>query len=195
MGGIMALYFSSVFPELVKKVICLDTFNQTSLSAKNLHANVKHVLTQFHNLQSRAKRGGTVSAMSYQQARNKLLQNYGNSLDEKSADILLIRGLKKVGEDRYEQTRDLRSIITPFMTEEELAVAAHSVRCPTLMIKARHSVLNELEEFASFYDKVYNNLTKKNFRIVEVDGYHHVHLTHPERVSSQISNFVLAKNI
>ena len=190
MGGITAIFMSAIFPEIVQKLICVDTVNQTSLSAAKMPSNMRNVLSQFHGISEKMAKGLPNRRVTYKEAREKLILNYNNSLDEKAADILLIRGLRKVGDDLYEQTRDLRSIIVPFISEEELEAAIQSVDCPFLYIKAKDSVIHKIDDFAQFYKRVYARHSAPGFCHIEVDGDHHVHLTHPERIAPHINSFL-----
>lgn len=192
MGAITALFFTSMYPELVDKLISLDVVKQLSSSAEYLPARMKSVLDNFRDIVERLNRG-PLSTVSYEEARDRLVKNYGGSIDEKDADVLLIRGLRKVGEDEYEFTRDLRSTIRPYLfsdfTTEQLKAVARGIVCPFLLIKAKNASIYEPKElYREFYD-IYRDASE-DFRYVEVEGKHHVHLSHPELVAPIVSNFL-----
>ncbi|XP_046634529.1 serine hydrolase-like protein [Daphnia pulicaria] len=109
MGAITAIFFVSMYSELVDKLISLDAVKQLSSSAEYLPARMKGVLTNFQEIVERLQQG-PLSSVSYEDARERVVKNYGGSIDEKDADVLLKRGLRKLSdEDEYEFTRDLRS--------------------------------------------------------------------------------------
>ncbi len=192
MGAITALFFTAMYPELVDKLISLDAVKQLSSSAEYLPARMRGILNNFQEIVERLDQG-PLSTVSYEEARDRLVKNYGGSIDEKDAEVLLVRGLRKVGEDEYEFTRDLRSIVRPYLfndfTTEQLKAVARGIICPFLLIKAKNTSIFEPKElYREFYD-IYRDASE-DFRYVEVDGKHHVHLSHPELVAPIIINFL-----
>ena len=193
MGAITALFFVSMYSELVDKFISLDAVKQLSSSAEYLPARMKGILNNFQEIVERLEQG-PLSSVSYEDARERLVKNYGGSIDEKDAEILLRRGLRKLSdENEYEFTRDLRSTVRPYLfndfTTEQLKAVARGIVCPFLLIKAKNtSVFEPKELYREFYD-LYRDASE-HFRYVEVEGRHHVHLSHPELVAPIISNFL-----
>jgi pimeloyl-ACP methyl ester carboxylesterase len=193
MGAITAIFFVSMYSELVDKLISLDAVKQLSSSAEYLPARMKGVLTNFQEIVERLQQG-PLSSVSYEDARERVVKNYGGSIDEKDADVLLKRGLRKLSdEDEYEFTRDLRSTVRPYLfndfTTEQLKAVARGMVCPFLLIKAKNTSTFEPKElYREFYD-IYRDASE-DFRYVEVEGRHHVHLSHPELVAPIISNFL-----
>lgn len=199
MGAQIALIFTSMFPEKVKQLISLDAIKLRSSFPEDLPTRMKRVLNDFQALTSKMERP-QATRVNYAQAREKLIKNYKGSVDEKHADILLSRSLIKVGEDEYEYTRDLRTIIPPYVfhdfTTEELKSFACGIKCPFLLIKARNSITStssETKELHSEFLDIYRNASE-DFRYIEVDGKHHVHLTLPHLVASHIHSFIESKN-
>jgi pimeloyl-ACP methyl ester carboxylesterase len=194
MGAITALFFVSMYSELVDKFISLDAVKQLSSSAEYLPARMKGILNNFQEIVERLEQG-PLSSVSYEDARERLVKNYGGSIDEKDAEILLRRGLRKLSdENEYEFTRDLRSTVRPYLfndfTTEQLKAVARGIVCPFLLIKAKNtSVFEPKELYREFYD-LYRDASE-DFRYVEVEGRHHVHLSHPELVAPIISNFLI----
>jgi pimeloyl-ACP methyl ester carboxylesterase len=194
MGAITALFFVSMYSELVDKFISLDAVKQLSSSAEYLPVRMKGVLNHFQAIVERLEQG-SLPSMSYKDAREKLVKIYVGSIDEKDAEILLRRGLRKLSdENEYEFTRDLRSTVRPYLfndfTTEQLKAVARGIVCPFLLIKAKNtSVFEPKELYREFYD-LYRDASE-DFRYVEVEGRHHVHLSHPELVAPIISNFLI----
>lgn len=195
MGAITALFFTSMYPELVAKLISIDAVKQLSSSAEYLPARMKSIMNNFQDVVKRLDEG-PLSTVSYEEARDRMVKNYGGSVDENDADVLLVRNLRKVGEDEYEFTRDLRSTVRPYLfndfTTEQLKAVARGIVCPFLLIKAKQtSVFEPKELYREFYD-IYRDASE-DFRYVEVDGKHHVHLSRPELVAPIIENFLFPK--
>ncbi len=96
----------------------------------------------------------------------------------------------------YEYTRDPRTVLPPSVFNnyptELLKEVARGITCPFLFIRGRHSVAPvslEPKELHKEFFEIYNN-ANQDFRCVDVDGKHHVHLTNPDIVASHISVFL-----
>jgi len=78
-------------------------------------------------------------------------------LTDESAEILLQRGLQKVGEDSYEFTRDLRHRVPGLygLTEEFLEEFAKSVKCPTLLVGSTCQSHLEYRQRADKFIQIY----------------------------------------
>lgn len=142
----------------------------------------------------------SATSITYNLARAKLLKNYKGSVDEKHADILLLRSLKKKSDnDEYEYTRDMRTIILPSIfhdfTTDHLKSIARGISCPFLLITAKNSITSvssEPRELHAEFVEIYRNASS-DFRYVEVEGKHHVHLTHPHIIAPYICDFLSSK--
>lgn len=193
MGGIVAVFFTAMFPEMVEKLICLDVIKQTSYGPETIIEATCDFVTRFLSISERMAQGPLTATVTFHEARDKLINSYRGSLDAKAAEILLIRGLRKKGEgDSWEFTRDLRTILPPITTDEQLAVACRAIRCPFLFIKANLSLLHTREDYVQFFQDIYLKLNDVNqgFQLVEVNANHHFHLTNPELVAPHISEFI-----
>ena len=133
--------------------------------------------------------------MTWDEARDRLVKSYGGSIDERDAEVLMVRGVRKrEGKDNeYEYTRDLRNIVRPYLfmdlTNEHHKAMAREITVPFLLIKAKNTYTFEAQEiFREFYD-VYRDASE-DFRFVTVEGRHHVHLSEPDLVVNHINNFL-----
>ena len=133
--------------------------------------------------------------MTYDEARDRLVKSYGGSIDERDAEVLMIRGARKrEGKDNeYEYTRDLRTIVRPYLfidlTTEQHKAMAREISVPFLLIKANNTYSFDPQElYREFYD-IYREASE-DFRFVAVDGKHHVHLSEPDLVAPHINNFL-----
>ena len=187
-----------MYPELVLKVVSLDRFGRRMRPPnETIPVKMRNALTNFMALSEKKEHGPATSPLTYEQARNKVLNNYQNSQWEpKHADILLVRGLKRRSDqDEWEFTRDLRSIYTPLyfsnFTTEQLKAIARGITCPYLIVTGKKSAtpFEPREVLGEIYD--IHRARSEDFRLVEVDGPHHVHLTKPDLVAPHIYNFLL----
>ena len=114
-----------------------------------------------------------------------------NSITQEAVEILMKRGLKKVGEDEYTWTADLRLRIPSAFNvlEEQVEHYASNIKCPMMLLKATGSHYYMKKELAKRIINVYRN-HNPNFEIHKIDGGHHVHMTNPERVSGLINEFL-----
>lgn len=143
----------------------------------------------------------TVKRMTYQEARNKLLKRYaevGYNIEERDADILLRRGLRKVGHEGgqplYEYSWDPRASLRLYLlTDGQFQSVVKGIKCPVLLVQADQGLRwpEDSKEAVRYYlDSVYG--LNKHFRLVCLPGRHHVHLTHPERVAPHVLDFLNA---
>ncbi len=150
---------------------------------------MKGIMEQMIQFSEEAENGPTT--VTYEQARESLVDNYKGSIDEKAADVLLIRGLKKTGEDAYEFSSDMRILLrTLTLCEEQIKVLVRKITCPFLIIRAKSGLRNFTDELLREYLDIYRS-NSQDFRFVEIEGTHHVHLTHPERVALHIRQFIM----
>ena len=197
MGGHISLFFTSMFPDRVHKLISLDAVKLSSAPPDQFPARMKSVLNDFQNIISKMEQSPRKSgSLTYNEAREKLVRNYRGSVDEEHADVLLVRGLRKKAENEYEYNRDPRTVIRPFIfnnfSTEMLKEIARAITCPFLLIRARNSITlagSEPPELLQEFIDIYNSASK-DFRCFHVDGRHHVHLTNPDSVAPYICNFL-----
>lgn len=194
-GAITAFTFASLFPDMVSKLISLDIVKPFSVSIEKLPARMQSILNQMDIL-SKGAENGPLPSVTYQEARQTLIENYKGSVDEKSADILLVRGLKRRNnEEAYELAFDMRNLVhTLTLSEDQIKVIIRRISSPLLIIRAKSGLVNFSEKMFQEYLDIYKS-NSQDFRYIEVDGTHHVHLTHPERIASQISDFILSTNL
>lgn len=114
MGGIVGLIFTALFPEKVHKLVSINGFKMLSSPPENFPARMRSAMIDFEKVASKMKRAPTGStSIKYNTARERLIKSYKGSVDEKHADIILARNLRKKGDDEYEYTRDLRTVFLP----------------------------------------------------------------------------------
>ena len=189
-GAITAVTYAALFPETVIKLISLDIAKPFSVSVAKLPARLKAILTQMDGYLRQAD--DEPLTLTYRQARQTLIDNYKGSIDDKAADILLQRGLKRLGghEDAYQFAGDLRVLIhTLTLSEDQIKVLLRQLSCPYMIILASEGLKNFTDDTLREYLDIYRQ-SSRDFRLVQIDGTHHVHLTCPERVAPYINEFI-----
>jgi pimeloyl-ACP methyl ester carboxylesterase len=106
-------------------------------------------------------------------------------LDAESARRLVERGIEVVGAGvRFTYDPRLRARSRVRFTEEQVHAFLRAIACPVLAVRASHGWPFP-EELVAARAAVVPDL-----RVVEVEGGHHVHLTHPERVAPAVREFL-----
>jgi pimeloyl-ACP methyl ester carboxylesterase len=108
-----------------------------------------------------------------------------SDLDHQSARLLVERGVEQVARGvRFTFDPRLRTSSRMRLTEEQVLAFLGGIECPVLAVRATRGwpfpeqiVTRRLQEIA-------------DLRTARVDGGHHVHLTHPERVAPLIREFL-----
>ena len=106
-------------------------------------------------------------------------------MTERSARILLDRGLTKNDEGRYRWRADRRHRFAgrSRLTEEQVLAFLARIECPTLVVRATEGLPFSQE----LVDR--RAATVKKLQIVQVKGRHHVHLDYPDRVAPYLQKF------
>jgi pimeloyl-ACP methyl ester carboxylesterase len=111
----------------------------------------------------------------------------GTDLDPASARILVERGVEPTdGGVRFTFDPRLRTRSRWRFTEEQVLAFLGAIDCPALAVRATSGWPIPEEQMAMRLAAV-PDLTR-----IEIEGGHHVHLTHPERVAPAVSGFLSA---
>ncbi|XP_072127876.1 serine hydrolase-like protein isoform X2 [Mobula birostris] len=186
-GGV----FSSVFPEMVDKLILLDSYGFFPLTEYTQEEQLRNA---FNDLIKLEKKQGPPRVYTPDAALKRLLQR-NQSLSEESAKLLFQRGSKQVP-GGIVFTRDLKiNLRSPVrMSIDQCLQFQKNIRAVVLLIFAENG-LSKDEKMKpdcppySLLMEGYQNVLKK-FQLEKVKGGHHVHLNEPERVAGIISDFL-----
>lgn len=203
MGAGIAIWYSSIFPEDVDRMISMDLVNVEPLTLEKHVKKTGESIKQGVEVFKKLSKSDTVPTYTYEDAvaraymANQFHLAKGeqlfsvNSITQEAVEILMKRGLQKVGEDEYTWTADLRLRIPSAFNvlEEQVEHYASNIKCPMMLLKATGSHYYMKKELAKRIINVYRN-HNPNFEIHKIDGGHHVHMTNPERVSGLINEFL-----
>src|SRR5690554_3355111 len=116
-----------------------------------------------------------------------------HGISQASAAILMQRGLEKVegGADeapfwRFTYDLRLRGATQLYLSEAQVIAFFAAITCPTLLIRPDQGWPIELAKIQPRLDAI------KDLEVLKVEGNHHVHLDHPERISQAIQDFLSA---
>ena len=110
---------------------------------------------------------------------------HGTDLDPASARLLVERSVEILDEGvRFSFDPRLRTRSRWRFTEDQVLAFLAAIDCPTLAVRARSGWPVPEEQMATRFAAI-PDLTR-----VDVEGGHHVHLTHPEVVAPAVSGFL-----
>lgn len=202
LGAGIAVWYTSIFPDEVDRLILIDLINVGPLTLeKHSRHSKKSILAGVETFKKLSPVGQDephkVPTYTYEDAvaRAYMANTLAHGTDTilpSSVETLMKRGLRKVGDDGYTWSADLRLRIPSafHVLIEQVEHYAGAIHCPMLIIKAADSSYYMSEEMAQRILKVYIN-HNPNFEWRTVEGGHHVHLNHPERVAPHVSKFLL----
>lgn len=191
MGGNVGGLFSSVFPDMIERLILLDSCGFLPYKKEKLALQMQkgfEALLQWEKQQQQPKVYNPLTALQ------RLLEA-NTSLSEASAQILLQRGATEVPGGLV-FNRDFRiNLDTPYRTPLEQCLEFQKrIQASVLIILANNGI------WWSKYHVAENSplklvvegykTSKTGFRLEVVEGDHHVHLNEPERVAGLIKDFL-----
>nr|XP_025873079.1 serine hydrolase-like protein 2 isoform X1 [Vulpes vulpes] len=198
-GGIIGGMFSCIFPEMVDKLILLDTlpFTMDPKGMENMLTNRRGAIE--HMLQAEAFQKPR-QVVKPEEMLQRFLKN-NNHLNEECGRLLLQRGTTQVATGLM-MNRDRRvglvEYSVPFLTRELLVHSIKQLQAQVLLIKASQGYFNVERDVS---DKsvmllvldTLRSVLKEQFQYMEVPGNHYVHLNQPQNVADIISAFLQSK--
>lgn len=192
LGCAMAMLYAGIFPEHVAKLVNIDLLRVITTRSESVDYKFRKTVGKLLKYED-AIIAGVEKPFTYEAAIQKCIEGTFGSLDEKACHVLFKRGLKKVdGGYVFRRDRRLLAAALAFAPREDQLFLAKKVTASVLIIK-----------FTSgpYFEPAANNLehvealkaNNKNVHYVEMEGLHHAHLTHPERVAPLISDFFNAE--
>lgn len=181
MGGSMALMFAAAYPNRVKRLVLADSLGPITAPADTATAQLRSSLNS-----RRRSRVARIASYPERKALFERIQRGNSSLSDAAAEMLLERNATVEPDQgwRFSYDRRLRDVSAYRFSEEQVLDLIRNVRCPTLFLRASQgTVLRDgplAERIAAFQD----------IEVLDVEGSHHVHLVHPERVIAPMSEFL-----
>ncbi|XP_046688402.1 serine hydrolase-like protein isoform X1 [Homalodisca vitripennis] len=187
-GGQIGFLLSAFYPELVLKLVVIDTLMDYHISENITARTTRQYL--FDTLLKLEKRSNLDEAPTYsfkefvQKMKEARLTEVGDSQIKAMAE----RNLMKIGPDQYKFSNDQRNkLFGPiFFTCKQLESIAREISCPTLFILGKDSTNTKpLEKLNHTPMKKIRNAI---FHVIE--GDHDIHLARPEAVARLIVPFL-----
>lgn len=180
MGAAIGAQTAAVAPESVDRLILLDGFGPLSDPPEKAPARLAEALEA-----ERRQLAAEDTPCRTLEAAVKARMRSGPDLTARAASLLVERGTQPCDEGvRFRHDPRLKLPSRSRLTEDQVLAFLRAVSCPVLAIRPNdgwpvpEDIINRrLDAFA-------------DLERLEVEGGHHVHLTHPERVADQISEFL-----
>lgn len=182
MGAGIASLTPAAFPERVRRVVLLEGAGPLAAPGDTAPAQLVSALAD----EARAREATGKVFPDLESAVAARVRD--SDLDPASARLLVERGTEAAdGGVRFIHDPRLRSRSRLRFTEEQVQAFMSAIRCPVLAVRALHG-------WPFPEDLVRARLaTIADLRVAEVEGGHHVHLTHPERVAPVLTDFFSAR--
>ena len=179
MGAGISTLVPAAAPGRVARVVLLEGTGPMSEPAERAPASLAEALAQEARLAHQEARVFP-SLQAAVAARRR-----DSDLDEASARLLVERGTEAVADGvRFTHDPRLRTRSRVRFTEEQVRAFLHAIESPVLAVRASHGWPFPAELVAARMAVI------PDLRVVEVEGGHHVHLTHPERVADAVREFL-----
>ncbi|XP_015276185.1 PREDICTED: serine hydrolase-like protein 2 isoform X2 [Gekko japonicus] len=193
LGGTVAGMFSCIFPEMVDKLILVESYGFFP-APKEYERLLKPKRKLFEGLLSfEANNQYSTKVRSPQEALQRLLKANPH-LTEDSGKILLQRGTTEVpGGLVY--NRDIRITLHnhSFVTLDQSVIFLKNIQADVLMIIAQDGIFSSESKdmpVAKPLQEAFRTFLKERYHYVDVPGNHFVHLNEPEVVAGIISDFL-----
>lgn len=181
MGAGISTLVPAAAPDRIVRVVLLEGMGPLSEPAELAPRSLAEALAQEARLAGQGPRVFP-SVEDAVDARRR-----DSDLDRASARLLVERGTETVpGGVRFTHDPRLRTRSRVRFTEEQVQAFLRAISVPVLAVRASDGWPFPADVVAARYEVV------ADLRVVEVEGGHHVHLTHPERVAEVVREFLLA---
>ena len=182
MGAGISALFAGACPDRVERLVLLEGLGPYSTAASAMLENTRRALTARQLTLERVPRN--MANVDAAIARKLAALPY---LGE-TARNLVERGVRPTDEGGVSFSHDPRltgrSLLR--LTEEQVLVHLRAITAPTLIVRAREGLpyptgAGDIDARLAAVDHA---------ETIAVDGHHHVHLTHPQRVAPFVAGFL-----
>nr|XP_039255600.1 serine hydrolase-like protein [Styela clava] len=191
MGANIATYFGAIYPEIVSRIIAIDTagiwFRQKEDLITGLRSCIDTHLA-FETAEPRPEKEYT-----YEQAKERL-RAANKNLNDESVEILLERGMRELDNGNFIFRRDIRHLFKDPLERgfETSLTIAEGLKADIFFVWAKKGLYKIIKERYPDIAEVHKAFQKntKSFSYVEIAGNHHLHLCTPEESAKHITEFL-----
>ncbi len=179
MGAAIGAQTAAVAPDVIQRLVLLDGFGPLSDPADEAPARLAKAL----DAERRLNPTEIPPCRTVEEALKARMRS-GADLDREAARLLVERGTEPCVDGlRFRHDPRLRLPSRTRLTEEQVLAFLKAVSCPVLAIRPIGG-WPVPEEIIARRLGAFDDLER-----LEVEGGHHVHLTHPERVADAVAEF------
>ncbi|XP_053263181.1 serine hydrolase-like protein 2 isoform X4 [Podarcis raffonei] len=195
LGGSIAGMFSSIFPELVDKLILVESygFYPAPQELEKICKSQREVIEELLNFETSKYHSPKVRSP---EAALQRLMEANSQLTEESAKVLLERGASEVAGGLV-YNRDLRVLVQnhSFVSLDQCCHILKKIEADILMIRAENGIFTNppkgsVPYFVEPLEEAFRTSLKERYQFVEVAGNHFVHLNEPQVVAGIINTFL-----
>lgn len=181
-GSAICFKYVAVFPEEVKSYFGIDFLVHTYDDEKERIAAIGDTIDK--KIQLALRDHSSSKSYSWEEAKTVWIKGSNDSLDERSAEILMKRGLNKLPDGKYIFSRDhrLKAPDINLLNQQQLRVLAKNANVHIRLVRGSKSTFfNEaLKSFPDILNILEQNA--KSYNLYDLDGKHHLHMDNPERI-------------
>ncbi|HSG53628.1 MAG TPA: alpha/beta hydrolase [Rheinheimera sp.] len=176
MGGMVATALAAAFPELVSRLILIDSLGFITDNADNAAKQLRDGINSRLKTVSRTPRYATLQEAAAARQRQ-------SDFDMTQALLLAERGTEPTKQGfQWRADLRLRHSSVYRMTEQQAVALMSAVACPVLAIMASDSAFaNKAKHYCAYYSRL---------QLEKVTGGHHCHMTNPADVAKHIKRFL-----
>lgn len=192
MGCELAIVFSSLYSEMVDRVIGIDFIKPVTYSGENIVVGIKWNIEAYRAMQEKILDKSNLPIYTKNQAIKRLVSNGFNDCGETEVEPLIERGMKQLEPGKFIFRHDpcIKSIwdggFNSYAAMKEIVL---NIRCDLLLIKGKQSSMTYDKDNSDEFLKIFSEKCNK-FEYVEIDGNHFIHLSYPERIAPVINKFI-----
>lgn len=197
LGGALSFMYAAAFPDEVDGFISIDIAGPPARDHHKQAASLGDSIDRFLHYESLPE--SKTPCYQYDDAIDVVLAAYDGSVDLQSVEVLMRRGMAPAAErfnkEGFYFARDLRLKVSLMGMLSLPQVIAHGekIKCRVLNIRA---VPGLAFDNAEYYPSVIEAMKKSSQKVIyhEIAGTHHIHLVNPERISQQVTDFLLDRD-
>jgi pimeloyl-ACP methyl ester carboxylesterase len=180
MGAAAATLAAGTFPERVERMALIDGLGPWTTPADQAPEQLAKALEERRVLADKKPR----QFPSPEAVVSIVAEIHAISVD--NANLLVERGLERQDEDHWGFSYDLtlRGASHLRLTEEQVLAFFGRIACPTLLVRPKNGWPADPELMQRRIGAI------DALRVADVDGNHHVHMQHPERVVDIVRSFL-----
>ncbi|CAH1390642.1 unnamed protein product [Nezara viridula] len=181
-GSAVCFLYAAVFPEDVKSYFGIDFLIGCHADEEKKAAKIGETIDK--KLKLALRDHSASNRYTWEEAKNAWIKATKDSLDERTAEILMKRGLDKLPDGKYIISRDhrLKGADINLLNHQQLYVLADNANVHVRLVRGSKSRF--FNGGLKYCPDILNILQKKakSYKLYDLDGKHHLHMDIPEKI-------------